>query len=372
MEFCRDSGRAGGPRSDVSHHRRRIGGQFAVGLDPIDEGEARTPEVCDPQADLDAVVDGDLSAVTQLESRHHEGDRRASAKVLSPEHGARGLHVGHNGGVVDVTERINVAPPELYRHHEREAIHGPDRITSATIQAVPAPVIDDAEVQLWWASCAAAARDLSAQVVLLDLDERQRADRIRVDAARHRFVAARALARHALGHFLESSPKEIRFSYGARGKPLLAHPLPDRPLHFNLAHSGDTAVVAVAREELGVDVEALRPVPNADRLARRYCSADEQRWLADRPQVERGPAFLRLWTCKEAYLKAVGIGVGMPLREVSADPGSSRLRAISGDDEAAARWTLLRVDLPEPAVCTVAVRGSGWQLKLREYRWQSD
>jgi 4'-phosphopantetheinyl transferase len=78
-----------------------------------------------------------------------------------------------------------------------------------------------------------------------------------------------------------------------------------------------------------------------------------------------------LWTCKEAYLKAVGIGVGMPLREVSADPDSPRLRAISGDDEAAARWTLLRVDLPEPAVCTVAVRGSGWQLEVREYRWQS-
>jgi 4'-phosphopantetheinyl transferase len=232
-------------------------------------------------------------------------------------------------------------------------------------------IIDDTEVQLWWASCAAAARELPPQLEILDDEERRRADRIRVTAARHRFVAARALTRRALGHFLETSPKEIRFSYGERGKPLLAHPLGDPPLHFNLAHSGDTAVVAVAREVLGVDVEALRPMPSAGRLARRFCSADERRWLAERPADQLGPSFLALWTCKEAYLKAEGIGVGMPLREVSVDPDAARIRSIPTDRGNADRWTLLRTELPEPALCCVAIRGGEWRLVVREFSWRA-
>jgi 4'-phosphopantetheinyl transferase len=232
-------------------------------------------------------------------------------------------------------------------------------------------IIDDTEVQLWWASCAEAARRLSSQLEMLDDEERRRVDRIRVTAARHRFVAARALTRRALGHFLATSPEEIRFSYGERGKPLLAHPIGDPPLHFNLAHSGDTAVVAIAREVLGVDVEALRPMPSAHRLARRFCSAAEQQWLADRPEQQFGPSFLALWTCKEAYLKAEGIGVGMPLREVSVDPDAARIRSIPSDRGCADRWTLLRTELPEPALCCVAIRGGGWRLVVRGFSWES-
>jgi 4'-phosphopantetheinyl transferase len=120
-----------------------------------------------------------------------------------------------------------------------------------------------------------------------------------------------------------------------------------------------------------VDVEAIRPLPNLDRLSRRFCSAREQNWLYERSPMEREAAFLTLWTCKESYLKAVGAGVAMPLREIDADPEASRLTAIAGDPTTAAEWTLLRADLPEPAVCTVAVRGQGWKLSVREHRWSS-
>jgi 4'-phosphopantetheinyl transferase len=229
--------------------------------------------------------------------------------------------------------------------------------------------VGDGEVHLWWASCDKARQQLPSLIDLLDGEERLRADRFRVSAARERFVAARAMTRLLLGRYAETPASAITLNHGARGKPRLSHPAPASPLQFNLSHSGDIAVVGLATTELGVDVEALRPVPNADRLARRFCSRFEQEWLAAQPQQELESAFLTLWTCKESYLKAVGVGIAMPLREVEVQLDPLRLLRISGDPREAAGWTLLRADLPEPAVSTVAVRGKGWRLVVREFDW---
>jgi 4'-phosphopantetheinyl transferase len=226
------------------------------------------------------------------------------------------------------------------------------------------------EVQLWWASCSAAAPFLDVLQDTLDDVERQRAGRFRVADAANRFVAAHALKRRVLGESIGVDPASLDFVDGARGKPRLSALCGDTPF-FNITHSGDTAVVALAPTEVGVDVEALRPVPNLERLARRFCSSREREWLDGLPPPDREAAFLALWTCKEAYLKAVGAGVAMPLRDLETVPDEPRLSAIAGDPHSAAEWTLLRADLPEPAVCTVAVRGRGWTLTVREHQWQT-
>jgi 4'-phosphopantetheinyl transferase len=224
------------------------------------------------------------------------------------------------------------------------------------------------EVQLWWASCAAAASHLPVLEGLLDPGERQRADRLQFAEARDRFITAHALVRELLGRATGRAPSSLAFMDGARGKPRLVGSTAAAPF-FNISHSGDTAVVALATSEIGVDVETIRPVPNLDRLSRRFCSTSEQDWLLARRPVDREAAFLGLWTCKEAYLKAVGSGVAMPLRDVVVEPAAPRLRAIAGDPNTARGWTLLRADLPEPAVCTVAVRRGGWTLAVHEHRW---
>ncbi len=223
------------------------------------------------------------------------------------------------------------------------------------------------EVHLWWA-WAGAAQDHEARLLrLLDDDERRRAERFRVADAHARFIAARALTRLLVGQYTGAPPEEVAFAYGDRGKPRLARPQPTPALHLNLAHSGDTAVAAFAPAPLGVDVEALRPVPGVDRLARRYFADRERRWLATLPAAEREAGFLTVWTCKEAWLKATGVGVAVALREVEVDPVRPCLARLPGDD--ADRWTLLASRLPEPAVCTVAVRGTGWRLHVQELLW---
>jgi len=357
--------------ADVGHHRLDLGGELSVGFDPVLEGEAGAADVGHSEAHRYPIVQGDLAAVVDLQPKDDERDLGAAAELLTPQLGACGLHIGDDRRVVDVGQRINVAPANLDRHLEDIVFHIRKPSTGATIKTMTDIRPAEREVELWWISCTSTEPFLGAMTGLLDAGERQRANRFRVAEARERFVVAHALIRELLGRAAGLPPASLAFAEGARGKPRLigtGSAIADAP-SFNLAHSGDTAVVALASSEVGVDVESIRPVPNLDRLARRFCSTHEQDWLIDRSPLEREADFLALWTCKEAYLKAMGAGVAMPLREVEVEPEVPRLRTIAGDPNTAAEWTLLRADLPEPAVCTVAVRGHGWRLIVKEFHW---
>jgi 4'-phosphopantetheinyl transferase len=204
---------------------------------------------------------------------------------------------------------------------------------------------------------------------MLNEEERRRAARFRVEAARHRYVAARCLTRLLLARYTRQSPESLVFTLGARGKPRLESPRHHSGFHFNSAHTGDIIAVGVAACELGIDVESLRPVPKHSRLAARFCSAPEQEQLASLREEDRDAAFLTMWTCKEAYLKAVGSGIAMPLRKVEVEIDPPSLARINNDPHVAAGWTLMRVGLPRPVVCTVAIRGGGWKLITREFCW---
>jgi 4'-phosphopantetheinyl transferase len=227
-------------------------------------------------------------------------------------------------------------------------------------------------VRLWWASCRAAEAFAPRLEALLDEGERHRLERIRVPAARRQFAAARALTRLTLAQATGIGPSLLRLEYGPRGKPTLDHGGSPSAPRFNLAHSGDTVALAVAAAEVGVDVEAVRSLPGRDRLLRRFCSDPERRWVRSRPEEERDRSFLKLWTCKEAYLKAVGAGIAMALRDVEVDGAQGRLLRIAGDEAPATEWTLLSTVLPEPALATVAIRGRGWRLEVRQFQWEAD
>ena len=225
-------------------------------------------------------------------------------------------------------------------------------------------------VELWWGSAAAARPRLPELLALLDAGERRRAERFRVDGGRQRFIAAHAMLRCLLGERVGIPPQAIELVTGPRGKPALAAGGAASP-HFNLAHSGDLAVVALAGDELGADVEALRPFPRAERFAARFFAPSERRWLEARPVEQRGHAALELWTFKEAYLKAVGSGIAMTLADVEIDPDRPALLRVAGVPVVAGEWTLLSARLPGPGVAAVAVRGSGWRLVAHEFDWRT-
>ena len=224
-------------------------------------------------------------------------------------------------------------------------------------------------VELWWGSVASALPHLAELIGLLDNDERRRAERFQPEAARQRYVAAHAMLRNLLAARTGASPQRLRFAAGPHGKPALID-APAAAPHFNLAHSGDLAVVALAGDELGADVEALRPFPRAERFAARFFAPSERRWLEARLVEQRGHAALELWTFKEAYLTAVGSGIEMPLASVEIDPEQPALLRVAGVAPAPGDWTLLGARLPGPAVVAVAIRGSGWRIAVHDFDWQ--
>lgn len=176
---------------------------------------------------------------------------------------------------------------------------------------------------------------------LLSPDEVARADRFVFEADRRRFVTARGWLRWQVGQMLEQAPETVRFGYRPHGKPYL----PDAPdLHFNLAHSGDRALLGLAQgRALGVDIEQMRPLPDLESIITAFFSPQEQMAILAQPPEQRTAAFFATWTCKEAYLKAVGDGLARPLDSftVAVAPGlPPRLLSVEDHPAEMERWQL--------------------------------
>lgn len=174
----------------------------------------------------------------------------------------------------------------------------------------------------------------------LSADEWQRAERVHFERDRRRFLAARGTLREILGALLNVKPASFVFSYGEFGKPQIAAPVVAHSLHFNLAHSDSIAVYATAEHALGVDLERIRAMDEAEEIASRFFSSREERCLLALPAEQRMEAFFNCWTRKEAYLKAIGLGLDDCLDqiEVSLAPGeAAQLLGVPNDSQ---QWLL--------------------------------
>lgn len=212
------------------------------------------------------------------------------------------------------------------------------------------------------------AAQIRAAGVLLSAGERQRAARFAFDRDRRRYIAARALLRRLLGERLGERPEAIEFVYGRRGKPALAPRFAGSGLHFNLSHCDDVAVYAFARaREVGVDIEKVRPIPDADEIAKRFFSRRENLAYRALAAADRGPGFFNCWTRKEAFIKAHGSGLSLPLDKfvVSLD-APARLLRTDFEPEALKGWTLHDLSPGEEFAAALALEGKPQRIEC----WQ--
>ncbi len=202
------------------------------------------------------------------------------------------------------------------------------------------------------------ATSLGAYATLLDDGERTRADRYAFDRDRRHFVITRALLRMTLAEALGRAPADLRFDFGPQDKPFLARPRAGSALQFNVSHAGDVAVIATAWHHLvGVDVERVRADIAFATVAERLFSPRERAELADVASASRVRAFFNIWTRKEAYIKAHGLGLSMPLDsfDVAVAPSASEaLVATRPDPGDAARWSVRPLSAPPGYVAAVA------------------
>jgi len=227
------------------------------------------------------------------------------------------------------------------------------------------------EVDLWLASLDCPPAPLRAMTKTLSADETER--QFHFDADRAQFMKARAILRDLLSRYLGCTAGEIVFAYESRGKPRLGDIKSNtQDLRFNLSHSGDAALYAIARgRELGVDIESIRPGMPWERLANCFFCPSEVVKLHEWPAHQRTFGFFTCWSRKEAYIKARGDGLSIPLNsfEVSVEPSEEPALLAAADPDELMRWSFWEVPLGESFAGALVVNGRPSRVRLLIWHW---
>jgi len=192
------------------------------------------------------------------------------------------------------------------------------------------------EIHVWKANLDNWGERLAEFHTYLSELEKKRADRLMFEGLRQHFTAGHAITRLILGQYLKQRPGEVEIAIRPGGKPVLAGISNQslKPLLFNLSHSGSFLLVSISRHyDPGIDLETIRPEFEQGLVSSHFFSAKERVWLDMQQTDQKAAAFFKLWTCKEAVLKAEGGGIRRGLEEVHIEfgPETGTARASLAD-----------------------------------------
>lgn len=223
----------------------------------------------------------------------------------------------------------------------------------------------DDDLHVWTIDLAVGATALDGLRSVLSCDELERADRFYSEIDRSRFVAARGSLRNILSLYTGVDAAAITFDYGDFGKPTLARGSGgDSDIQFNLSHSCDVALCAIARgREVGIDVEEIRQDVSVERVAAQFFLPAERRLLAT--VANSAETFTRIWVRKEAYLKATGRGIGADLRGLPDMSAKTDGNGIITVIERGASWAIQDVPASSGYCAAVATPGPARVLNRR-------
>ncbi|NES02543.1 MAG: 4'-phosphopantetheinyl transferase superfamily protein [Okeania sp. SIO2F4] len=221
-------------------------------------------------------------------------------------------------------------------------------------------------VHIWSTNLKLLPSQIEELSTILSSDEIERANKFYFERDKNRFIIARGKLRKILSRYLNIEPEKLQFTYSDRGKPYLK----DTSILFNLSHSQDLALYAITQvNSIGIDLEYIRPMNDAENLAKRFFSHQEYNLISQLPPQKQQETFFKLWTCKEAYLKATGDGLagGLEKVEISLNPKKPvEFFSINQDIKEASHWYLHQF-IPEPNyIAAVVVAGKNQNLSF----WQ--
>ncbi len=214
-------------------------------------------------------------------------------------------------------------------------------------------------VDVWTAPLDVDEDKMEELLAQLSPGERARVGGLLEERAVRQYVVSRAMQRQLLAGYVGGSPAQIQFGVVAMGKPMLARPNAIG-LQFNTTHSGNLVIIAVtANREVGVDVEQMRPIPRALRVAKRFFSEEEYAFLASLSPAELDRAFLSIWVRREGTAKARGDSVWRGLASWKNGDMDRKIAA------AIPKWTVEQLDLGDEFVGVVVARGDDWRVTMR-------
>ena len=226
------------------------------------------------------------------------------------------------------------------------------------------------EVHVWCADLDLADAGVEQLQQLLSPDECEKTSRFHFKHHRRRYIVGRGLLRSILSKYLDTDPRSIEFNYSRRGKPSLKHQPTHGKLFFNLSHSHELALYAIAPHPLvGIDIEHIRSMPSMDDMARRYFFSNEYHKINAMDADDKSRAFFNYWTCKEAYVKATGAGLaGLEEVEVLMDPsGEVSLQIVKGSRPDRQDWFVQQIQLNNGYSAALVLSGRQWQIDYFSY-----
>lgn len=226
------------------------------------------------------------------------------------------------------------------------------------------PLLKKKTIHLWRANL----DEQSHTTALLSMDEKTRALRFKFPIHQQRFIAARSILRCLLARYLNQPPESFDFKYTEHGKPYLFN----QSIYFNISHANQWALYAVSTEEkIGVDIEHIREDTETTSIAQRFFSMHENKIFNQLSSEQKKTAFFRLWTCKEAFIKAVGEGLSFPLKDfdIEIKENTARLLSIKGDKKMAQQWSILEIPAPENYKAALAAKTEITDLKLWNFQY---
>lgn len=224
------------------------------------------------------------------------------------------------------------------------------------------------EVHIWRIRLDRPADEVQRLLALLVQDEVCRSERLVTADLRRRFIVARGILREILARYLGVTAEAVRFEYGEHGKPLLGgnHEL-SQPLHFNMSHSDERALVAVTTAgPVGIDVERVRNDCACMQIACNYFSPEKYEWLKSLAPSRQSEEFFRCWTRKEAFVKATGRGLVLLGQFDVTQDGIAALPGMYPDATEAAQWSLQELAVDPGYVASLALRSHSFLLQYRE------
>ena len=225
------------------------------------------------------------------------------------------------------------------------------------------------EVHIWCAHQPLTPRpELEAT---LSSDECERADRFHFAKHRLAYQFAHAVLRDVLGRYLHRPPRDIRFAENAFGKPFLHETNGGKMPEFSLSHAGRMVLVGLCRgRRIGVDIEEIRPIGDTSAIAESHFTPQECAFIFDQKPANREHAFFRCWTRKEAYVKAVGKGLSIPLNSFNTQISHGKPAGFLESGPAStdgATWQLADLDLSKDYAAAVAVESGIGRLVYSEW-----
>ncbi len=202
-------------------------------------------------------------------------------------------------------------------------------------------------IDIWLCDLKQLSGDINIIYSILSEDERERADKLKVEDKKQQYIITRGALRQRLGLLTNIEPKDFVFEYLEHGKPVLANNHQCADITFNVSHSNDLALIAIAQEQtIGIDIEKINHESDHQALMTRFFSKAEQAEFQTMPDTNKARAFCACWTRKEAFIKAVGDGVsyGLDKFDVAVDP-ENQTPDINLHKPSEERWSAINLPI---------------------------